>query len=107
MPTSVEVFGARYKAVAAGQTASALGPDGGKIGAVLEGILVGPASTSPGVVQIKDGAGTAITVFAGGAGSVSNLVSFPLPLGGIKSEAGAWQITTGANVSVVAYGRFT
>lgn len=107
MTTSVQLAGGVYQAVAAGQTAKALGRDGGKLNDVLEGILVVPATTSPGAVQIKDGADTAITVFAGGASSVSNLVSFYLPLGGIKSKTGAWQITTGSDVSVVAAGRFT
>lgn len=107
MTTSVEVSGGRYKAVAASQTASALGTDGGKLGDVLDGILVVPATTSPGAVQIKDGSDTAITVFAGGANSVSNLVPFFLPLCGIKSKQGAWQVTTGTNVSVIASGRFT
>lgn len=107
MTAGVEVTGMRYKAIAAGQTTSALGTDGGKLGDVLDGILVVPASVSPGAIQIKDGGDTAITVFAGGSNSLSNLVSFYLPLGGIKSKTGAWQITTGANVSVLASGRFT
>lgn len=97
--------GTEYETVAASQTTQVLGATGAT-GDLLVGVLVVPATTSPGIVQIKDGAGTAITVFAGGASSVSTLHPFFVPLG-IKSTAGAWQITTGANVSVIGIGTFT
>lgn len=96
---------AEYETVAADQTAQALG-ETGAAGDYLEGLVVVPASTSPGAVQIKDGANDPITVFAGGASSLSNLVPFTVPLG-LRSNAGAWQVTTGANVSVIAAGDFT
>jgi len=94
-----------YETVAASQTDQALGATGGT-GDYLASLLIVPATTSPGVVSIKDGGGSAITVFTGGASSVSNLVPFTVALG-IYSAAGAWQVTTGANVSVVAAGNFT
>lgn len=94
-----------YETVAASQTDQALGATGGS-GDYLAGLLVVPATTSPGAVSIKDGAGSAITVFTGGSSSVSNLVPFFVPLG-IKSSSGAWSVTTGANVSAVASGNFT
>jgi hypothetical protein len=94
-----------YETVAAGQTNQALGA-GGAVGDYLMGVLIVPATTSPGVVQIKDGSNSAITVFAGGPDSISNLVPFLVPLG-IRSVSGAWQVTTGADVSVVASGSFT
>lgn len=93
-----------YETVAASQTDQPLGVTG-QCGDYLAGLLIVPATTSPGAVSIKDGAGSAITVFTGGASSVSNLVPFFVPLG-IKSTAGAWKVTTGANVSVVASGNF-
>lgn len=105
MANSVEIAGNLYETVAAGQPAQTLGT-GGAVGDVLEGVLIVPATTSPGAVAILDGA-TSITVFTGGAGSVSNLVPFWVNLGGIKSVSGAWKVTTGSNVSVVAAGRFT
>lgn len=72
----------------------------------IAGLLIVPASTSPGAVTIKDGnSGTPITVFAGGANSVSNLVPFPVPLG-ILATSDGWLVTTGANVSVLASGSF-
>jgi len=94
-----------YETVAASATNQALGATGGT-GDYLTGVLIVPATTSPGAVTLKDGAGSAVTLFAGGATSVSNLVPFYVPLG-IKSTAGAWQITTGTNVSVIAAGNFT
>lgn len=97
--------GWQYETVAAGQTAQAMGATGAT-GDYLDGVLVVPATTSPGAVQIKDGAGTAITVFTGGASSVSNLVPFYIPVGAV-SGAGAWQITTGSNVSAVGVGMFS
>jgi hypothetical protein len=93
-----------YETVAASQTNQALGASGAT-GDYLAGVLIVPASTSPGAVTIKDGANAAITIFPGGASSVSNLVPFFVPLG-IKSVAGAWQVTTGANVSAIGTGNF-
>lgn len=93
-----------YETVAASQTDQTIGPTGGA-NDLLAGLLIVPATTSPGAVSIKDGAGSAITVFTGGASSVTNLVPFFVPLG-IKC-ATAWKVTTGANVSVIAVGNFT
>lgn len=100
----VDVSNGEYETVAASQTAQVLGATGGA-GDFISGILVIPATTSPGNVLLLDNA-TSITVFAGGASSVSNLVPFFVPLG-IKSVSGAWKITTGANVSCIAIGNFT
>lgn len=93
-----------YETVAASQTAQTIGATGGT-GDYISGILVVPATTSPGNVLLLDNA-TSITVFAGGASSVSNLVPFFIPLGMI-SVSGAWKVTTGANVSCIATGNFT
>lgn len=101
----VHALAGEYETVAASQTDQALGATGGT-GDYLASLLIIPATTAAGAVSIKDGAGSAITVFTGGTGSVSNLVPFTVPLG-IFSAAGAWQVTTGANVSVIASGNFT
>lgn len=92
-----------YKTVAASQTAQVLGSVGA-LGDVIAGILVIPATTSPGNVILLDNA-TSITVFIGGATSVADLKPFWIPLG-LKSASGAWKITTGANVSCIAVGDF-
>ena len=94
----------QYETVAASQTAQTLGPTGAT-GDYISGILVTPATTSPGNVILLDGA-TSITVFTGGATSVSNLVPFFIPLG-MLSVSGAWKITTGANVACIGIGSFT
>lgn len=93
-----------YETVAASQTAQVIGATGATSDYISH-ILVIPATTSPGNVLLLDNA-TSITVFAGGASSVSNLVPFVIPLG-MKSVSGAWKITTGANVSCIAVGDFT
>jgi hypothetical protein len=93
-----------YETVAASQTAQVLGATGAT-GDYLTGVLIIPASTSPGNVLLLDNA-TSITIFAGGASSVTTLIPFFVPLG-IKSVSGAWKLTTGANVSCIGVGNFT
>lgn len=93
-----------YSAVPA-STTQVMGLLGGSVGDYLDTILIVPATTSPGAVQIQDGSNPAITIFPGGASSVSNLVPFPVPLG-IVSTAGHWTVITGANVSAVVVGTF-
>lgn len=94
-----------YVTVAASQTAQVLQASAGAIGDYVSGVLVIPATTSPGNVLLLDNA-TSITIFAGGASSVSNLVPFFIPLGAV-SRSGAWKLTTGTNVSAVAIGKFS
>lgn len=102
--TSVIVAGAS-ETVAASQTDQVMGATGAA-GDYLGTILVTPETTSPGEVSIKDGAGTKYVLFVGGGGSVSNLVPFTIFVGEF-SQAGAWKVTTGANVHVRCAGRFT
>lgn len=104
-PMPVAQSQAEYETVAASQTDQVLGATGG-IGDYLGGLLITPATTSPGAVSIKDGAGTSIVIFTGGATSVSNLVPFFVPLG-IKATGAGWKVTTGANVSAIGVGDFT
>lgn len=104
MATPVEISPTTYETVAAGQTAQVLGTTGA-LGDYLEYVEVVPATTSPGAVTLIDGA-TSITLFPGGASSVLDLKPFPVPWGS-RSVIGSYKITTGANVSVIAHGRFT
>lgn len=94
-----------YETVAASQTDQALGNTGG-VGDFLHKLVIVPATTSPGNVLIEDGTGSAITVFTGGASSVGDLTPIVIEFN-IRSTDGAWEITTGANVSVLGIGRFT
>lgn len=93
-----------YETVAASQTAQVLGATGAA-GDYLAGLLIVPASVSPGNVLILDNA-TSITVFAGGTNSLTELKPIYIPLG-MTSASGAWKVTTGANVSVIGIGNFT
>ena len=91
-----------YETVAASQSDQSLGPVGGA-GDVLERLIIVPATTGAGNVSIKDGSGSAISVFV--TGTLSNLTPIEIPLSAI-STSGAWKVTTGANVSVIAVGQF-
>lgn len=91
--------------IAAGQTDQVMG-DAGAAGDYLEGMLIIPATTSPGTVFIRDGNGSLITIFAGGASSVQSLAPIPVPCG-FKTANGGWKVSTGANVSVIAVGEFS
>jgi hypothetical protein len=103
--TDISNLGAgKYETVAASQTAQVLGPTGA-VGDYISGVLAIPATTSPGSIALLDGA-TSITVFTGGATSVSNLVPFFIPLG-MTSVSGPWKLTTGVSISCVGIGNFT
>ena len=93
------------RTIAAVQNDQILGTTGA-VGDYLASLLVTPETTSPGEVAIRDGAGAKYILFAGGASSVSSLAPFAIPIGEF-SQAGAWQVTTGASVHVRATGRFT
>jgi hypothetical protein len=100
------VVGNEYETVAAGQTDQVLGA-GGAVGDLLVQLLIVPASTSPGAVSIRDGAGgPVITVFVGGADSLATLHPFPVVLN-LRAASAGWRVTTGANVSVIGSGNFT
>lgn len=97
---------ARYETVAAGQSDQALGPTGAK-GDYLAGMLIVPATAAAGAVSIKDGGGSAISVFAGGAvTALPTLAPIWVPILA-QSQTGAWSVTTGTNVSVIAIGSFS
>lgn len=103
LPTAL---GTDYESVAASQTTQTMGVTGAT-GDMLSGVMIIPTAPNPGGVSIRDSAGgSAITIFQGGLTSVTNLVPFYVSLG-IKSAAGAWHITTGANVTAVGIGNFT
>lgn len=92
-----------YETVAASQTAQVLGSTGKK-GDLLTGLLIVPAAVGAGTVSIKDGSDSAINVFV--TGTLLDLSPIWIPLG-VQSKTGAWQVTTGASVSVIAVGSFT
>ena len=106
IPEQVEA--GEYEAVAAGAGTTILGTSGAS-GDFLSSVIITPTTTSPGSVGIKDGTNTAITIFAGGASSVSNLVPFAIPIGATSTGGtGGWQIVIGGTgVTAIGVGNFS
>lgn len=94
---------AEYETVAASQTAQVLGTTGA-IGDFIDHLVVIPATTAPGVVTLLDNA-ISIPLWLGGTVG-ADLKPFTIDIRAF-SVSGAWKITTGANVSVIAVGNFT
>lgn len=96
-----------YELVAASQTTQVIGPkaatSAASVGDILEKVIIIPETLAAGTVAIKDGSGTAINIFV--TGTLVDLGTIVVPVGA-RSTLGAWQITTGANVHVIAVGRF-
>jgi hypothetical protein len=76
------------------------------LGDFLLKLIVIPGTTSPGAITLTDGSGSAFTVFTGGATSVADLSTREIVLN-MASTSGPWKVTTGANVSVIAVGKFS
>jgi len=91
-----------YETVAASQTGQVLGLIGAA-GDFIERLIIVPGTTGPGLVTIIDGS-TSIPIMV--TGGTTTLVPIVVELG-VYSVSGAWSITTGANVSVIAVGTFT
>jgi hypothetical protein len=99
--------GSTYQHVAASQTATVLQTSTGAAGDYLSHCVIYPATTGAGSVHVfdnTDAAGTLVIEFA--TGTLSNLSPIPLPVGAV-STAGAWKVTTGANETVVCFGKFS
>ena len=101
------VGGTDYKGVGANQSTPVMLGTTGAAGDYLGGVLIVPGTTAAGAVSIKDGALTAVSIFAGGGTTaLTSLIPFFVPLGAKSVNAG-WQVITGANVTVVGVGDFT
>jgi hypothetical protein len=81
----------------------------GASGDYLDGVWIIPGTAAAGVVQIKDGSGTAFNIFAGGGTTaLPTLAPFFFGIGAISSGGvGGWKVITNANVTAVAVGNFT
>lgn len=95
-----------YKHIAASSNLSVGALGTGAVGDHLAKVTIMPATTSPGSVTIKDGALGNITLFPGGATSVASLAPITSEVA-MTSANGGLAIATGANVSVLASGKFT
>jgi phospholipid N-methyltransferase len=92
--------------VAAGQTAQVLGPTGAK-GDYLHRLICTVTTAASGNVVIVDGSGTGIlthTVLPASAGTGVNVYNIEV---NAVSADGAWKVTTGAGVEVMAVGIFS
>ena len=79
----------------------------GAAGDYLSHVIIFPATTAAGAVSIEDGSGTNYTLHpGGGTTALIELKPIVIPLG-LVSQDGAWEITTGTNVSVWCFGFFT
>ncbi len=88
----------------ASMTTALSGGGSGGVGDFLAGLLVVPAAVGAGNISIKDGTGSSISVFV--TGTLADLRPFFIPIGAF-SQVGAWSVTCGGSVSVIARGRFT
>ncbi len=96
-----------YQHVAASQTAAVLQTSTGAIGDYLSHCVIYPSTTAAGSVTVFDNANAAATnVIEFATGTLSNLAPIAIPVGAV-STAGAWKVTTGANETVVCYGKFS
>jgi len=96
----------QYEHVSAGQTAQVLGTTGAK-GDYLHRIVCTVSTSATGNVVIVDGSGTGIlthTILPALAGTGVNVYNVEL---NAVSQDGAWKITTGAGVEVMAIGIFS
>lgn len=96
-------FERSYETVAAAQTDQLLGTNGAA-GDFIEGLVCVVATPATSSVGISDSAaGPLISVLPDAVGSGVGTYIIPL---GLTSKAGAWAVTTGAGVSVIAIGKF-
>lgn len=95
-----------YKAVAASQSTVpiATGASTGKALDYIDHIVIVPASTAAGAVTLFDGTTAALTMPAWQTGATAPVTSYSVP---VRARAQSrWNITTGANVSVLVVGSF-
>lgn len=91
-----------YEDVAASQTDQAMGATGAA-GDLLHALKCFTSAASVGTVTIKDGSGSAFTIFL--AQSAAAILDSP-PLDWV-SVNGAWSVTTGTNTTCRVSGRFS
>lgn len=92
-----------YETVAASQSAQVLG-DTGAAGDYLARLILIVATAATAATSIKDGSDSAISIFPNSPGG--GVGTYVIEVG-LRSRTGAWQVTTGAGVSVIAVGDFT
>lgn len=95
-----------WERVAASDTDEPCGATGGT-GDYLAYLIIYPATTAAGAVSLEDGTGTNYTIHpGGGTTALTQLYPIVVPMNRV-SLLGAWEVTTGTNVSVDCVGVFT
>ena len=102
MPNQTRNERLNYETVAASQTAQTLGATGA-LGDYLSHVTLQPTTTAAGTCTILD---NTTVIFTFTTGTLADLRPIVVPVGAY-SVLGAWKITTGANVTATAFGRFT
>src|SRR5438477_10141213 len=92
-----------YETVAASQTDQVMG-GAGAAGDYLARLICVVATAATSTVSLKDGGGSAINVLPNAVGG--GIGTYVIEID-VTSQAGAWKVTTGAGVSVIAVGQFT
>ena len=92
-----------YEHVAASQSLQVLGGTGAS-GDYLHRLVCTVSTASTSVVQIKDGSLSTHTVLPNAVGGGIGVYNIELNM---VSRSGAWQVTTGAGVEVIAVGVFS
>ena len=93
----------QYEHVAASQTAHVLGTNGAT-GDYLHRLVCTVTTAATGNVVILDGSGASHTILPASAGTGINVYNIEI---NAVSRNGAWKITTGAGVEVLAIGIFS
>jgi hypothetical protein len=101
-PQAVIPNGTAYEAVAASQTAQAMGATGAT-GDYLSHVVFQPTSLAAATSTILD---NATVIYTYTAGTLADLRPIVVPVNAL-SVSGAWKITTGANMTATGFGKFT
>lgn len=96
----VRIGGDDYETVAASQTAQVLGT-AGSVGDFIGRLVITVATAATSTVALLDNA-TSISIMAANTPIGVYVVDI-----GARSVSGAWKVTTGAGVSVLAVGKFS
>ena len=94
----------QYQNIGTSQTDKVLGAQGGVVGDYISHLIIVVATAAQSAVDLQDGSDSSFNVFPASPGPGIGTYTIPL---GIASRTGAWSVTTGSGVTVVAVGQFT
>lgn len=106
MPGETVPYRTDYETVAASQSDQILGPTG-KVGDVLERLIITVGTAATAATSIKDGNGSAIPILPNSPGGGVGVYVVPIGARCVNATTPGWKVTTGAGATVVAVGRFS